>query len=171
MGIFNLFKSKSKSNEIGKSISWRDSINMVFRIIDFDNNGTVIDSNGQVKAKSSFRPYGYLTVTNPNVHESYQMPIIHKDDYFLIEQYFNDPQYRKVVDEWEILVVYRPKEIVASGAAGIYHCLHYVITPKGTIVKFYQKYGQSPDEEVVEKLFNSFSWGMVKVEVNENPLG
>ena len=170
MRIFNLFKSNAKSNEIGKVISWKESINIVFKIIDFDNNGTVIDVNGNVKAKSSFKPYGYLTVTNPNVSENYQLPIIHKDDYFLIEQFFSNPQYRKVVDEKEILVVYRPENITKSGAAGITHCLHFVITSQNTINEFYKKYGHSPNEKVIAKLFVSYSWSMIKVEVNDNPL-
>lgn len=170
MGIFNLFKSKKKSNEIGNSITWRDSINLVFKIIDFDSNGTIIDMNGKVKAKSLYKPYGYLTVSNPYISENHLLPIVHKDDYFLIEQYFTDPRFKEVIQENEILVVYRPKNIVSSGAAGFDHCLHYVITPKDTIAGFYKKYGHSPSEEIIENLFVTFSWGTVQVEVNESPL-
>jgi hypothetical protein len=170
MGIFNLFKAKTNSKEIGKIISWYDSINMIFRIINFDDNGTKIDLNGIVKAKSLFKPYGYLAVTNPNSSEVYQLPIIHKDDYLLIEQFFTDPKFKKTVDENEILVVYRPKNIHASGLAGFDRCLHYVITPRGTIESFYDKYGLFPDEKIIEKLFVKFSWGMIQVEINKNPL-
>lgn len=169
MRIFNLFRTEKKDPEIGKEISWRNSIHVVFKIIDFDNNGTQVDNNGKVEAKSLFKPYGYLTVSNPNYVKKYKLPIIHKDDYLLIEQYFTNQQLKKIVDENEILVVYRPKEITPSGAAGIFHCLHYVIVPKGTVVELFQKYGSSQSEEIIERLFIKFSWEMIKVETNKNP--
>ncbi len=70
MGIFNLFgrsrKGLNTDNEIGKKISWRDSINIVFKIVDFDSNGTSVDHLGNVYSKNMYDPYGYLSINNPN---------------------------------------------------------------------------------------------------------
>ena len=116
-----------------------------------------------------YDPYGYLSVTNPNYLETYKLPIIHKDDYLLVEEFFTNPQFNKTIDSNDFLVVYRPREITPTGLAGIYHCLHYVITPPETITNFLKKYGSSPKEAVIERLFIKFSWGEIKVQTNEMP--
>lgn len=173
MGIFNLFGRSRKvlttDNEIGKKISWKDSINIVFKIVDFDSNGTSVDHLGNVHSKNMYEPYGYLSVNNPNYTGVLKLPIIHKDDYLLVEQYFTNTQLKKIIDDKDFLVVYRPREITPEGLAGIYHCLHYVITPQGTFTEFFKKYGCSSNEVNIEKLFIKFSWDMVKVETNETP--
>jgi hypothetical protein len=81
MSIFNFFK-KTKDLEIGKVISWKESVNMLFKILDFDRNGTISDGSRNIKAKSMFVPYGYLLVENPNFTTKLKLPIIHKDDFF-----------------------------------------------------------------------------------------
>lgn len=167
MGLLRIFQKRSRLREIGVDITWRESINQVFRIVNFDNNGTKVNSDGSVKAKSQFKPYGYLTVTNPNTPDML-LPIVHKDDYVLIEDIFRSPQYKGLLEISEILVVYRPKVITVSGEAGFDRCLHYVITPRGTIDAYFQKYGDKPSEEVIERLFVKFSWEMIRVEINRN---
>ena len=63
----NFFKknAENKIPEIGKDIPWNVIANHVFRILDFDRTGTIIKNNGKVKAKSLFKPYGYLIVESP----------------------------------------------------------------------------------------------------------
>ena len=60
MGFFS--KEKNLIPEIGSEIPWTQIIEEVFKVKDFDRNGTVINENGKVIAKSIFKPYGYLIV-------------------------------------------------------------------------------------------------------------
>lgn len=167
MGIFS-FRKKNKF-EIGEYISWKESVLMIFKIVGFDDNGTKVGLDGNVKARSLFKPYGYLYVQNPLFPNELKLPIVHKDDFYLIQGVFNNPRLSSLINSFDILVVYRPKEITASGTAGFHHNLHYVITPKGTIDSFFQKYGIEKPEQIIENIFIRFSWDSIQVETNENP--
>src|SRR6476661_4545001 len=120
MKLFNWF-SKSKIQEIGKIISWRDSIGLIFKVTEFDSQGTIIDSRGNVKAKSVFNPYGYLIVDTPSHEGSFRLPIIHRDDFLLASSIFDDPNFASRVKTHDLLVTYRPKTINQNGLAGVHH--------------------------------------------------
>ena len=75
--------------EIGKEISWADIVNHTFRVFEFDRNGTIVNENNQVKAKSSFQPYGYLMAESPILNNRVKMPIIHRDDFLLVATFLN----------------------------------------------------------------------------------
>ena len=83
---------KSIVPEIGKEISWADIVNHTFRVLDFDRNGTTIDENNQVKAKSRFQPYGYLLAESPILNNRVRLPIIHRDDFLLAASVFDEPK-------------------------------------------------------------------------------
>jgi hypothetical protein len=169
MKFLNLFK-KSNSQEIGKSISWRDSIGIIFKIIDFDKNGTTIDKSGNLKTKNSFSPYGYLIVNNPTFSGNFKLPIIHKDDFLLASSIFDEPSLNETVKTKDFLVTYRPKEIMPSGLAGILHALHFVITPINTLSDLYYIYTDNLSDHQIESIFINFKWeGEIKVHVNPKP--
>ena len=168
MKLFNWFK-KSVNQEIGKTISWKNSIGMVFRVLNFDTFGTIIDSRGNVIAKSSFKPYGYLIVETPSHPGSFKLPIIHKDDFLLAASVFQDDSISVQLKSKDLLVTYRPKIITSDGLAGIYHALHYVITPLNTFNKLPDFISDETGTRI-ESLFVKFSWeGEIKVHVNLNP--
>ena len=52
MGIFDWFSDNKNKDpnilEIGKDIKWTDMVGQVFRVLDFDRNGTVVEENGNV---------------------------------------------------------------------------------------------------------------------------
>jgi hypothetical protein len=168
MGIFS-FRKKNEF-EIGKYISWKESILLIFKIVGFDDNGTKVDIDGNVKARNLFKPYGYLNVSNPLFPDELKLPIVHKDDFYLIEGIFTNPKLDSLISSFDLLVVYRPKEITESGTAGFHHNLHYSITPKGTIDSFFQKYGIEKPEQIIENIFIRFSWDSIQVEKNLNPI-
>jgi hypothetical protein len=169
MNFLNFFK-KNKQPEVGKTISWKDSINVLFKIIDFDRNGTITEGAGSIKAKSIYAPYGYLIVTNPNFTSQIRLPIIHKDDFFLAESVYSDPRFLKMAKEKDFLVTYRPKLITPNGLAGIDHALHYCISPNGTIVKYYDKYANEINTDALDSIFIRFSWDILQVQINPKPL-
>ena len=51
-----------RTPEIGRDVAWIDVIRQVFRVIEFDRAETTIGPGDTVKAKSRFKPYGYLLV-------------------------------------------------------------------------------------------------------------
>ncbi len=167
MSFLSIFK-KSKVQEIGKSISWKDSINVVYKIFEFDRNGTITDPLGNLKTKSIFKPYGYLIVENPKFSEKLRLPIIHKDDYRLAESVFDDPEFLEVVKTHDLLVTYRPMIETPDGLAGIYHSLHFAITPNGTLKNYYKKYGQEKNLVIINSIFIRFSWDVLQVQMNMN---
>jgi hypothetical protein len=168
MKILKLFKSK-KSNEIGKFISWKNSVDMIFKIIDFDTNGTTINELGQIKANSLTKPYGYLKVENPEFGCVLKLPITHKDDFFLASSIFSDPNFVDIEKNEDFLVTYRPKIESPNGLAGIHHALHYSITPSHTLEKYYRKYGNQRKLDVLENIFVVYSWSEINVQINKNP--
>lgn len=71
----------------------------------------------------------------------------------------------------ELLVTYLPKHKLPFGLGGTRHALHYVITPRGTLERYYEF---NDDEHMrnpaPEKLFKRFAWdGEIRVEVNPSP--
>lgn len=158
--------------EIGKEISWADIVNHAFRVLDFDRNNTVIDQNNQIKAKSSFQPYGYLLAESPILNNKVRIPIIHQNDFLLAASVFDEPKLATMVGDEELLVTYAPKHLLSKGLSGSpHHVLHYAITPRGTLDSYYSMnndmhYGK-PDPQ---KLFGPFVYeGEIKVHINSEP--
>jgi len=158
--------------EIGKEISWADIVNHAFRVLDFDRNGTIIDENNQVKAKSRFQPYGYLLAESPILNNRVKLPIIHRDDFFLATSVFDEPKLAAMVKDEELLVVYSPKHLGPKGLSGSpHHVLHYAITPRRTLDAYYSKnndmYMAKPEPQ---RLIGQFVYqGEIRVQINPEP--
>jgi FlaA1/EpsC-like NDP-sugar epimerase len=101
--------------EVGREISWVDIVNHVFRVMEFDRSDSTIEQNNQVKAKSSFRPYGYLLVESPIMNQKVKLPIIHRDDFLLAASVFDEPKLADLVVDEELLVTYAPKHLLPKG--------------------------------------------------------
>jgi len=104
--------------KLAKKISWADIINHAFRILEFDRNGTAIDQNNRVKAKSSSEPYGYLLAESPILNNRIRLPIIHRDDFLLAAGVFDNPKLATLVVDEEFLVTYAPKHVLPKGLSG-----------------------------------------------------
>lgn len=158
--------------EIGREISWANIVNHVFRVLEFDRSNTTIDRNNQVKAKSLFKPYGYLLVESPILNQKVRLPIIHRDDFLLAASVFDEPKLAALVADEELLVTYAPKHLLPKGLSGSpLHVLHYVITPRGTLDSYYSMNNDihmaKPDPQ---KLFGPFVYqGEIKVQINSEP--
>ncbi len=159
-------------SDIGREISLADIVNHAFRVLEFDRGGTIIEQNNQVKAKSSFKPYGYLLVESPILNQKVRLPIIHRDDFLLAASVFDEPKLSALVVDEELLVTYSPKHLLPKGLSGSpHHVLHYVITPRGTLDLYYSMnkdiHMAKPDPE---KLFGPFVYqGEIKVQINPEP--
>ncbi|MDO8610156.1 MAG: hypothetical protein Q7R95_06390, partial [bacterium] len=155
-----------------KEISWADIVNHAFRVLDFDRNNTTVDESNQVKAKSSFQPYGYLLAESPILNNKVRIPIIHRDDFLLAVSVFDEPKLAAMVVDEELLVTYSPKHILPKGLSGSpHHVLHYAITPRGTLYSYYSinndVHYAKPDPQ---KLFGPFIYqGEIKVLINSEP--
>lgn len=168
MKIFRWLQSSSIP-EIGRDISWFEIIRHVFQISEFERAGTKIDKNNNVIAKSSFKPYGYLTVSSPILNQNMRLPIVHKDDFLLAASVFDEPKLSEEIQELELLVTYIPKHIRPDGLAGIWHSLHFVITNPGTLDKFYSNESEIT-KPTPEKIFNNISWeDEIRVGINLKP--
>jgi len=158
--------------EVGKEISWVDIVNHTFRVLDFDRNGTTVDENNQIKAKSRFQPYGYLLAESPILNNHVRLPIIHRDDFLLAASVFDEPEFAIMVKDEELLVVYSPRHLGPEGLSGSpYHVLHYAITSRGTLDAYYSKnndmYMAKPEPQ---KLVGQFVYqGEIKVQINLEP--
>jgi len=158
--------------EIGKEISWTDIVNHAFRVLEFDRSGTIIDKNNQVKAKSSFQPYGYLLVESPILNNRVRLPIIHRDDFLLAVSVFDEPKLADLVDSEELLVTYAPKHLGPKGlSASPHHVLHYAIVPSGTLDSYYSVNNDAHmAKPEPQKLFGPFVYqGEIKVQINPEP--
>lgn len=158
--------------EIGKEISWADIVNHTFRVFEFDRNGTIVDENNQVKAKSSFQPYGYLMAESPILNNRVKMPIIHRDDFLLAASVFDDPKLSNLVESEELLVVYAPKHLGPKGISGSpHHVLHYALVPSGTLDSYYSANNDAHfAKPEPQKLFGPFVYqGEIKVQINSEP--
>jgi hypothetical protein len=161
---------------IGRDIMWQDIIRQVFRIIDFDRSDTVVEPGDKVKASSLFKPYGYLIVSSPIITEIFaSLPIIHRDDFVLATTIYDEsPGWVETIEnnEAEFLVTYAPKRIGPLGFnAGTSHCLHYALTPPGTLSKYYQfRNGIHRTNPEVERIFGKLVWkGEIRVKVIASP--
>ena len=163
---------KNIVSEIGRENSWSDVVNHIFRVLEFDRNDTTIDQDNQVKAKSLFKPYGYLLVESPISNQKARLPIIHQDDFLLAASVFDEPQLADIIQDDELLVTYAPKQLLPRGLSGSpHHVLHYVITPRGTLDSYYSMNNDihmtKPDPK---KLFGPFVYqGEIKVKINSDP--
>jgi len=159
---------KSIIPEIGKEISWADIVNHVFRVFEFDKNGTTINESNQVKAKSSFQPYGYLLAESPILNNRVRLPIIHRDDFLLAASVFDDPKLANLVESKELLVTYSPKHLGAKGvSASPHHILHYALVPSGTLDSYYSANNDAHfAKPEPQNLFGSFVYqGEIKVKI------
>jgi len=159
------------TTEIGKDIGWAEIIGHAFHVLEFDRAGTKIGPGNKVKEKGFFKPYGYLLVESPILNQPVRLPIVHRDDFLLADSVFDEPKWFQVIQEEELLVTYVPKHKLPGGAIGTSHGLHYVITPKGTLEKYYMAgndvHMENPEPE---KLFGTLAWdGEIRVQVNNNP--
>jgi hypothetical protein len=158
--------------EVGREISWLDIVNHVFRVLEFDRSDTTIDQNKRVKAKSSFRPHGYLLAESPILNQKVRIPIIHRDDFLLAASVFDEPKLVDFVVNEDLLVTYAPKHLLPKGLSGSpHHVLHYVMTPRGTLDSYYSMNNDihmaKPEPKI---LFGSFVYqGDIKVQVNPEP--
>ena len=173
----NLFGKKTEGGkssvavmpEIGKDIKWTDVVSHVFRVIEFDRAGTIIDRNGKVKTKSVFSPYGYLIVESLAFNNHVRLPIVHRDDFLLASSVYDDISVSNTINQNELLVTYIPKDKIKDGLAGITHAIHYVIVPPNTLELYNSKNGKSRNQKP-EIIFGSLAWeGEIKVGVNLNP--
>lgn len=163
---------KSIIPEIGKEISWANIVNHVFRVFEFDKNGTTINESNQVKAKSSFQPYGYLLAESPILNNRVRLPIIHRDDFLLAASVFDDPNLANLVESEELLVAYSPKHLGPKGvSASPRHVLHYALVPSGTLDSYYSaNNGAHFAKPEPQKLFGPFVYrGEIKVQINSAP--
>lgn len=136
---FNADEWLKVTPEIGELIPWTDVVAKPFRVLDFDRNGTII-KRGKVKARSLFRPYGYLMVERPGADIFFKLPITHKVDFRLIESVYDSPEILSSnrLEDRDMVVVYAPKRIHKNGLAkGISHVLHFAITPAFLIDEYY----------------------------------
>jgi len=163
---------RAMTPEIGRDIEWTDIVRHVFRVLEFDRGGTIIGPGDTVKASSLFKPYGYLLAESPILNQPVRLPIVHRDDFLLTARVFDSPELLEAVKgaETELLVTYVPKHKLPRGLAGGLHPLHYVITPRGTLDRYYEvgndMHMGSP---APEKIFGAFVWDEVRVQFNRHP--
>ena len=163
---------RAMTPEIGRDIAWTDIVRHVFRVLAFDRNGTIIGPGDTVKASSLFKSYGYLLVESPIINQPVKLPIVHRDDFLLAASVFDEPQLLGAISkEKELLVTYVPKHKLPNGLIGRSHGLHYVITPRGTLDRYYEvgndMHMRSP---APEKFFGAFVWdGEIRVQINPHP--
>ncbi len=157
--------------EVGRDCKWTDIIGQVFRVLEFDRAGTIILTGDKVKAKSKFKPYGYLLVESPILNQPVRLPIVHRDDFLLADSVFSDPKWFQAIQEEELLVTYVPKHKLPGGAIGISHGLHYVMTPRGTLDRYYEVGNDvHMANPAPEKIFGTLVWdGLLRVQVNPDP--
>jgi len=158
-----------KSPEIVRDISWADIVRHALRVVEFDRAGTTIGEHDTVHAANPSKPYGYLLVESPILNQRVSLPIIHRDDYLLAASVFDEPKLAQLVTEAELLVTYAPKKLLPKGLSGHpSHVLHFVITPLGTLDRYYAADSDSHmAKPAPEKLFSPFVYeGDMRVQMN-----
>jgi len=158
---------------VGRDISWADIVHQVFRVIDFDRADTTIDKSGTVHTSTLLKPYGYLLVESPIMNQRVSLPITHRDDFLLAASVFDEPNLAHLVSEAELLVTYTPKRLLPKGlSGGTSHVLHYVITPPGTLDRYYAIGNDiHMAKPAPEKLFGPFVYkGEIRVHMNPEPI-
>ncbi len=169
MSFLNFFK-KSEIALVGHNIKWGAIHKQVLRINEFDRNGTTIDTNRVVHAKSNFKPYGFLIVEWPIIIRKLKVPILHKDDFMLASSIFDNQLFIEKIKDKDLLVTYFPLDKKENKNAIFFHSLHFVITNPKVFEKYYEmrkKYiGCEP-----ELIFNDFRWeGELKIKEYTNPI-
>lgn len=156
-------------SEIGSDILWIDVLGHVFRVLEFDRAGTTIGAGDTVKAKSRFKPYGYLLVESPIFKQLARLPIVHRDDFVLAATVFDELRLADLVKEEELLVTYVPKQHLPTGhALGPSHVLHYVLVPRGTLDECYD--ADAHLTAPLNQVFGELAYeGEIKVQVNPEP--
>jgi hypothetical protein len=149
--------------EIGVQKSWKEIVGHVFRVLEFDRGETTIDKNGKVINPDRARPYGFLLVESPRYQSRLRIPILHRDDFRLAvtaaETLAED-------GDQEILVTYVPKEDLPEGIPGFAHAIHYSVTKKNTLERYYDE--NSPLADIGrQRIFTNLCWeGKLEVEIN-----
>jgi hypothetical protein len=170
------FDTDSLVPQIGQHIQWIDITQMVFRVVNFDRNGTTVDLDAgpqSVKARSEFASYGYLLVESPTLNQPVQLPIIHRADFYLASTIFDDPTF-SFPEGAELLVTYAPKKMSKEGfSKGPHHVLHYALVSQGTLERYYS------DDEIGDRrmskpelhlIFGLLKYdGMISVITNTDP--
>ncbi|MEZ5358718.1 MAG: hypothetical protein R3F48_07765 [Candidatus Zixiibacteriota bacterium] len=158
---------------IGQDIAWIDIVRHVFRILEFDRGGTVVGPNNEVKAESMLLPYGYLIAESPILNQPVKIPICHAFDFLQAAMVFDSPEIiAEIGTQYELLVTYAPKKAYSDGRGkGQWHVMHYVITPHGTLDRYYDyEYDQHMKYPKPEKLFGQFIYeGETSIEFNNAP--
>lgn len=161
-----------RTPKIGTDVSWADILRHLFRVLEFDRVGTTIGPMNQLQALSDFTPYGYLLVESPILSQPMRLPIVHRDDFLLAASVFDEPKLVDLINEEELLVTYAPKKVLSRGLAGdTSHVLHYVITPRGTLDRYYES---ENDDHIAkpapEALLGPLVYeGEIKVQLNSEP--
>jgi hypothetical protein len=162
---------------VGEHIRWIDIPQMVFRVVDFDRCGTTVDLDAgsqSIEAGSQTGAYGYLVVESPTLNQPVQLPIIHRDDFYLASTIFDDPSF-SLPEDAELLVTYAPKRMDKRGfSTSPHHVLHYALVPRFTLERYYS------DDEIGTRrmsrpephlIFGSFKYdGMIGVSTDEPQL-
>jgi hypothetical protein len=160
---------------IGKDVMWEEIIRQVFSVLEFDSGGTVVEPGDKVKTSGFLKPYGYLIVASPILKELAYLPIVHRDDFILATTIYDEsPGWVQAIEnnEAELLVTYAPKRKLPLGlSGGAAHCLHYALTPNGTLSMYYKiGNGIHRTNPEVEKIFGELVWkGEIRVKVNASP--
>lgn len=157
--------------EIGKELPWADVARQVFRVLEFDRLDTKVGPDGLPPISWDLtRPYGYLRVESPIFNQPVLLPIQHRDDFGLAGTVFDEPRLAEAVlgSDAELLVTYAPKRMTPNGlAVGSSHVLHYVITPRGTLERYYPQSAVGDErmrKPAPEKVFGPFVYeGEIKV--------
>ena len=129
------------------------------KVVDLKKGIQRIDRFGNDLPKYSFEPYGYLIVQSPLFKDSIRLPIIHKDDFLIIESARKETIWKKFLQEHELLVTYCPKDITANGlSTSSYHVLHFAVVPNGILANLYANNRKRVTDEELLHLFKAFSW-------------
>ena len=169
MRLFNIFK-KSEFALVGRDIKWEEINREVFRINEFDRNKTIIDNNGELHPKDNFNPYGFLIVEWPIIERRVKLPITHRDDFLLVSSIYDNPEICKEIEFNDFLVSYLPADKKENEYAAFLHVLHFILTPLGTLEKYYKKKQSTLLGYDPECLFGAFSWeGELRVGINADP--
>lgn len=161
--------SRNSTNKEKQDISWPSIVGHVFRVLEFDRAGTIIDSSDLITPVDDFSPYGYLLVESPVYQIPFKLPIVHRDDFFLATTFFDDPKILRQFKDMDLLVTYIPEHKTADGRIGIRHALHYNVTLKGVLERYYNNESHLLHPEP-QKIFGEFIYhGEIKIGSNFDP--
>lgn len=169
MKLFNFFKAPEIAT-VGRDIKWVEIKKEVLRIIDFDKNGTSVDSTGIVRSRSTLKPYGFLIAEWPIIERKVKIPIVHRDDFLLASSIYDNADLLKQIQGYDILVTYYPPDPKDYPNSAYLHQLHFAITPPTTLEKFYDIKKNTLLGCDPEIIFGDFVWvGELNVKINFEP--